>query len=456
MKLNNRRTILVGLAFMSICAFWQLYDFVVPLILRDTFLIGDGVSGVIMALDNVLALFMLPIFGRISDRTHTRIGRRMPFILAGTAVAVTAMLVVPSIVRAGSTVIEGIFTGEIGAEALESDHRRLMYAFIALLGVLLLAMGTYRSPAVALMPDVTPKALRSKGNAIINLMGAVGSVITLVMISTLTRSHHTAVIPKYSAYAVNGIATFNDYSLLFVLVAAVMALCVAILFFTINENKLRINDGAVDEAGNGGRLPPEMRRSLRLILLSVFFWFMGYNAVTTAYSKYFASVWGDVSGAASCLTIATVGAVVSYIPVGALSSCFGRKRMILVGVAILALCFGIASFIHAFNHTVYVLFVLIGFAWAAINVNSYPMVVEISHTGDVGKYTGYYYTFSMAGQIVTPILSGILLERVGYGTLFPYAALMVAVAFCTMLFVRHGDSKPAKAANLYDNFDTVD
>lgn len=455
MKFNNRRTILVGLAFMSICAFWQLYDFVVPLILKDTFLIGDGVSGVIMALDNILALFMLPIFGRISDRTHTRIGRRMPFILVGTAVAVTVLLVMPSIVRAASSVVESVFTGKISAEALEFDLRRLMYAFIALLGMLLLAMGVYRSPAVALMPDVTPKALRSRGNAIINLMGAVGSVITLVMISALTRSHRAAVIPKYSEYAEDGMATFDDYALLFVLVAAVMALCVAILFFTINENKLHINDDAMKETGCGGRLPPDMRRSLGLILFSVFFWFMGYNAVITAYSKYFASVWGDVSGAASCLTIATVGAVVSYIPVGALSSRFGRKRMILLGVTLLASCFGIASFVRVFNPAIYVLFVLIGFAWAAINVNSYPMVVEISHSGDVGKYTGYYYTFSMAGQIVTPILSGILLEHVGYDTLFPYAALMVAVSFCTMLFVRHGDSRPAKTANLYDNFDNL-
>ena len=196
--------------------------------------------------------------------------------------------------------------------------------------------------------------------------------------------------------------------------------------------------------------------SLILILLSVFFWFMGYNAVTTAYSKYFALMWGDVSGAAQCLTVATVGAVVSYIPVGHLSSRFGRKKMILIGVALLAACFAAAGFVKEFSFIIYVLFVLVGFAWASIGVNSYPMVVEISRAGDVGKYTGYYYTFSMAGQIITPILSGQLLEHMGYHTLFPYAAVMVLIALGTMLFVRHGDSRPVKAASALETFDTED
>jgi len=459
MKLNNKQTLLVGLAFMSISAFWQLYDFVVPLVLRDTFLIGDGTSGIIMALDNILALFMLPLFGNLSDRTNTRIGRRMPYILIGTAIAVVTLLAMPAIVRAGTALVEGVYTGKLSAEVLESDKRTLMIAFIAMLGVLLFAMGTYRSPAVALMPDVTPKALRSKANAIINLMGALGGVITLVMVSSLVRSRKVPVIDQFIDKATDGVVTFNDYSILFYLVAVLMVACVAILFVTIKENKLRVKDDPSDglaSAGAGTKLPPEMRRSLILILLSVFFWFMGYNAVTTAYSKYFARMWGDVSGAAQCLTVATVGAVVSYIPVGVISSRIGRKRMILIGVTLLAVCFAAAGLVKEFSFVIYILFVLVGFAWASIGVNSYPMVVEISRAGDVGKYTGYYYTFSMAGQIITPILSGQLLQHVGYHTLFPYAAVMVLIALCTMLFVRHGDSRPAKAASALETFDTED
>jgi len=445
---------------MSISAFWQLYEFVVPLILRDTFLMGDGATNFIMSLDNVLALFMLPLFGRLSDRIDTRIGRRMPFILAGTAVVIITLLVAPSIVRAGSALLEGVYTGTMSASILENDLRRLMIAFVALLGVLLFAMGTYRSPAVALMPDVTPKALRSKGNAIINLMGALGGVIVLVLIQFLGSSHDVTVISEYADKATDGIVTFNDYSILFYVIAAVMLACVAVLFFTIKEKKLRVTDedtpAAESSTNAGAKLPPEMRRSLILILLSVFFWFMGYNAVTTSYSRYFLATWGDSAGAAQCLTIATVGAVISYIPVGALSAKFGRKRMILLGVTLLAVCFGIAATVQTISFIIYVLFVTIGFAWAAIGVNSYPMVVEISRAGDVGKYTGYYYTFSMAGQIVTPILSGQLLEHVGYHTLFPYAAIMVAISFCTMLMVKHGDTRPAKAGKVYENFDTED
>ena len=211
-----------------------------------------------------------------------------------------------------------------------------------------------------------------------------------------------------------------------------------------------------DETAPGGRLPRELRTSLILILCSVALWYMGYNAVTTAYSKYFTRKWGDLSGAASCLMIATAGAVVSYIPVGMLSSKVGRKKMILLGVCVLTACFALAGTVQTFSPLVYALFVLIGFAWAAINVNSYPMAVEISQSGDVGKYTGYYYTFSMAAQIVTPIVSGWLLEHVGYHTLFPYAAAMTGAAFFTMLFVRHGDSRPEAAKSVLEHFDAAD
>lgn len=173
---------------------------------------------------------------------------------------------------------------------------------------------------------------------------------------------------------------------------------------------------------------------------------MGYNAVTTAFTKYVSVQWGyDIKAASQCLMVATVGAVVSYLPVGFLSSRFGRKRVIQAGVLLLAACFGTAALFAQFSPVLYGIFALVGAAWAMINVNSYPMVVEISKSGDVGKYTGYYYTFSMAAQIVTPIVSGWLLEHVGYYTLLPYAAVMVALSFVTISLTRHGDS-PAPAA----------
>lgn len=423
MKLNYRRTVFIGMAFLSICAFWQMYDNIIPLILKNTFHLGETVTGAIMAADNVLALFLLPLFGSFSDRIDTPIGKRMPFILTGTGCAFLFLLLLPV-----------------------ADRRGSLPLFITALFLVLISMGLYRSPAVALMPDLTPKPLRSKGNAVINLMGAVGGVYALVMISLLV-----------------GSGTTPDYFPLFLSVGLLMVLCVAILFFTIPEKKLRAQMDTEEEKENGARpsdtskLPREVKRSLLFILLSVALWYIAYNAVTTAFSRYATHVWGlENGGYANCLMVATVAAIVSYIPIGALSGRIGRKRTILIGVALLTLCYLCASFYTSYHGTMNLFFGIIGFAWAAINVNSFPMVVEISANGDVGKYTGYYYTFSMAAQVITPILSGFLLEHVSYRTLFPYAVVFSILAFCTMLMVKHGDSKPERKASVLENFDVDD
>ena len=435
MKLNYKRTVLVGFAFLSICAFWQLYDNVIPLILKNTFNVPDSIAGVIMALDNILALFLLPLFGKFSDGCRTKLGRRMPFILGGTAAAVILMNLLPAAEKSGKLAL-----------------------FVVALCLLLVSMGAYRSPAVALMPDVTPKPLRSKGNAIINLMGALGGVFTLGVTGFL--------VTKDAAGS-------EDYTLLFLAVSILMAVSVVIVFLTIRENRLaaeveKINE-ALDaqqpqpveqpEAGKAGfrALSPELRRSLILILCSVSLWFMGYNAVTSAFTKYVNVQWGyDIKAASRCLMIATVGAVCSYIPVGALSSRFGRKRVIQAGVLLLAACFAAAGFYKTFHASVYAIFALVGAAWSMINVNSYPMVVEISRSSEVGKFTGYYYTFSMAAQIATPIISGWLLEHVGYQTLMPYAAIMVACSFVTISLTRHGDSRPETPKDKLEAFDAGD
>ena len=170
-KLNNRRTILVGLAFLSICTFWQMYDSVMTLILTDTFKLNETFAGAIMAADNVLALFLLPFFGALSDKTHTKIGRRMPFIVGGTAAAAVLMNLIPL----------------LDDRYAANPSPATLVIFIVVLGLLLVAMGTYRSPAVALMPDVTPKPLRSRANAIINLMGAVGGILYLGLAAVLYR-----------------------------------------------------------------------------------------------------------------------------------------------------------------------------------------------------------------------------------------------------------------------------
>lgn len=429
MKLNYKRTVLIGLAFLTISAFWQMYDNVIPLILKNTFGLGETVTGVIMAADNVLALFLLPIFGALSDKVKTPIGRRMPFILGGTALAFVFIMLLPF-----------------------ADNTENLILFVVGLFVLLIAMGTYRSPAVALMPDLTPKALRSKANAIINLMGAVGGVFTLIMIKILV-----------------GKGDRPNYYPLFTAVGVLMVVGVIVLFFTIKENKLRKEVGVDSEASNedadavsneanvSGPLPKDVKKSLVFILMSVAFWFIAYNAVTTAFSRYATHVWGlEGGGYADCLMIATVAAIISYIPIGAISSKIGRKKTIQIGIVLLGSCFLVAALYPTYHVTMVIFFAIIGFAWAAIGVNSYPMVVEMSKAGDVGKYTGLYYTFSMAAQVITPILSGALLEHVSYRTLFPYSVTFCVLAFITMSQVKHGDSKPIPKKDILENLDVED
>lgn len=429
MKLNNKRTILVGLAFLSICAFWQMYDSIVPLILTNTFHLNETLSGAIMAADNVLALFLLPIFGGISDRTNTRIGKRMPFILFGTGCAIILMNVLPLL--------------DNGYAASPSGFE--LVSFVIVLGLLLIAMGTYRSPAVALMPDVTPKPLRSKGNAIINLMGAVGGIIYLGVAAVM-----------YPNSKVQGLEHVN-YQPLFMVVSAIMFLSIALLFLTIKEPKLSAENQALEKQhpewdlarddGSGHEvLPAPVKRSLGFLLASIALWFIGYNGVTTWFTTYVSVVMGQgLGGASTCLLIATGGAIVSYIPIGALASKIGRRKTIMGGIILLAACFALGYVLttvySSINAVMFVVFALVGLAWAAINVNSLPMVVEMCKGSDIGKFTGYYYTASMSAQIVTPMLAGTLMRHIDYRVLFPYAAFFVAMSFVTMVFVRHGDVK---------------
>ena len=425
MKLDNKRTITIGFAFLAISAFWQMYDNIIPLILKYFFNIGDTLSGGIMALDNIFALIMLPIFGAWSDKVNHKRGKRTPFIFVGTIIAVAAMLLLPL-----------------------AANTRNMVLFVAALFVTLFAMSTFRSPAVSLMPDVTPKPLRSKANAIINLMGALGVICALALIMFLVGEGRTP-----------------DYEPLFIAIAVIMVLSLIIILTKVDENKfvaeriakekewgIEDEEEITDENGNT-TLPKPVKRSLVFLLLSVAFWYMAYNAVTTAFSKYATEMWGmEGGGFAGALMVASVGALISFIPVGIISSKIGRKKVVLL----LAASFLCGCLFKTPNFGVNIVFLLVGMAWASINVNSYPMVVEMCKGSDIGKFTGMYYTFSMAAQVLTPILSGFFLEHVGYWTLFPYATVFSVIAFLTMLNVKHGDSKPEPPKGKLEAFDVED
>ena len=502
MKLNYKRIILVGFAFFLIQAFWQAYDNTIPMILTNKFGMSQAWSGAIMALDNVLALFMLPLFGAISDKHHSKWGRRTPFIVVGTLIAAVMLIALSFVDNAqlhhisdvaaidDPAALETIYDREAdetlltpggqkfvlsrqftkeeftqirsqitvdGAAVTNPDYTNYVMParqacawdatakspvtlvfFIALLLVILVSMAVFRSPAVALMPDVTLKPLRSKANAVINLMGSVGGILVLVLGMVFATSAVRNSLMSYIGY--------------FAVIAAIMLAALVVFMLTVRENEwaaemqqqsveLGLEDK--EEAATGERkLSVDEVKSLIFLLLSIVLWFFGYNAVTSKYSVYASNILHKDYNLT--LIIAQAAAIISYLPVGFIASRVGRKKTILAGVVMLTAAFTTASFMSDESPTMLMnaMFALAGIAWATINVNSFPMVVEMCSGGNVGKYTGFYYTASMAAQVATPMLSGLLMDRMGMHVLFPYAAVFTALAFVTMLFVRHGDSKP--------------
>ena len=500
MKLNYKRTILVGFAFFLISAFWQAYDAIVPLILTNHFGLPQTVSGVVMSVDNVLAVFMLPIFGAISDKVMSRFGRRTPFIVIGTLAAVLSfvLLTVVNGVQISSLVSADIvetYQGAAATYASTVDQLNLdftngaiteavknagladagaafdavkaalrdealaltlnnvwpLVGFIGVLLVVLVAMATFRSPAVALMPDVTVKPLRSKANAIINLMGTAGGIIILAFSSVFDISGNP----------------YMSYTWYVTVTCAVMLIGLGIFVFTVKEKRwsdemeeatkaLGLEESVGEEVGEKRALDKAELKSLILILASVALWYIGYNSITSKYSVYSANVLGVNYGLT--LIVAQAAAIVSYIPVGIIASKLGRRKTILAGITMLSTAFFIGNFIGAGASTLvmYPIFALAGIGWATINVNSFPMVVELAKGGDVGKYTGYYYTASMAAQIVAPILSGALYDLFDIFTggngmrivFFAFGTIFVVLSFVTMFFVKHGDAKPERVGAL--------
>ncbi|MBQ1441846.1 MAG: MFS transporter [Clostridia bacterium] len=426
-KLNYRRTFFAGMAFFLICMFWQAYDNTIPLVLTYKFKMSQTLSGGIMAIDNILALFMLPLFGRLSDKCNTKLGRRTPFILVGTIIAVALFALLPFI-------------------------DSLLY-FVITLVAMLIAMAVFRSPAVALMPDITVKPLRSKANAVINLMGTIGGIIALLLGIVFATKEIKNMDDAYM---------HSNYYYYFISVASAMLISLVIYMLFVRENRLARDmqeqsralgldeeitsyDSGDEEAGSAAQAAGDRKLtkgelcSLLFLLASIFMWYMGYNAVTSKYSVYAADILHKDHNLT--LMIAQAAGVVSFLPVGIIASKRGRKKTILAGVIMMVIAFGSMTFVTAETPMMVmnILFAIAGIGWASINVNSFPMVVELCTGSNTGLYTGYYYTASMAAQIVTPIFSGWLMDMLGLKILCPYAALFSAIAFFTMLPVRHGD-----------------
>ncbi len=325
------------------------------------------------------------------------------------------------------------------AAAVTAKDPSTLIIFLGILLLLLISMATFRPPAVALMPDVTLKPLRSKANAIINLMGNAGGIIVLGLGTVM------AISKVKNAYM--------SYTGVYAIVGGIMLVALAIFLLTVKEPKWAAEmqqqsialgldkEEETKEAGTKKTLDKGQMRSLIFLLASIVLWFFGYNAVTSKYTVYAQSVLDK--DATTTLLLANVAAIIAYLPVGIVASKIGRKKTILAGIVMLFTAFFVACFMTASSPSwlMSCMFCLAGVAWATINVNSFPMVVEMCTGADVGKYTGFYYTASMAAQSLTPTVSGIFMDKVAMTSLFPYASVFVGLAFFTMLMVKHGDAK---------------
>ena len=467
MKLNYKRTFLIGFAFFGILLLWQVYDSWCPTFLTDIFarsfygmssaalkasdperiLHVQWVVGIIMACDNLAALLLLPVFGRLSDKTHTKIGKRMPYILVGTFVSAVAFPFIP------------LFF-----------HRNNILGMIAMMAVVLVFMMMYRNPAVALMPDITPKPLRARANGIINIMGYIGGAFATVLGLFLVLSSYIN-----AADADRNLWTIE---LPFIVASALMVISALVLFFTIRENE--IEEEMADEMALGEQMaavetpidddkPMSVgnRRMLLAILGAEFLWFMSDNALGTYIGNYVIYYLNSASSATMVLTIAGgLASVIGFAVAGRIADRIGRKWTISAGLActfigLIVMCSvtptGTAVGEHGeytFPVLLYAVWAIKGFGMALVHNCSFPMVVELCSSKKIGKFTGYYYTASMSAQTITPIALGFVLDAtMAWRTLPIYACILTAAAFLVFtVFVKNIKAKKVENAKGLEAF----
>jgi maltose/moltooligosaccharide transporter len=430
LKLDYKRTFLLGFGFLGVSVLWLLYNTYVPIFLQagnpafeatsGATTIGFGLSavaaGLIMTLDNIAAFFIQPFIGIVSDRTRTRIGRRMPYVLVGAPIAAIAFALIPVAVNQIPPELSGQ-TSQLGGP---------LAFFMIAIGVMLLAMAIFRTPIIALMPDITPSPLRSKANGVINMMGGIGGLLATFGGAMLYR------IDKVLAFAVGSL---------------ILLVAVAVVFLYIKERPEAAVAGQRQEWWDTlrqvGAIPREARQSLILILLAIFCWFVGYNAIETFFSSYATFRLGvSESTAGILLGFFTVTFIAFSIPGGMLAERWGRRRTILTGLVALALLLFVAAFLPYVGAIAALLF-LGGIAWSLININSLPMIVDLA-PGDhmLGTYTGLYYISGTLAAIAGPILNGWIIELTNknYGSIFVVAPAFMVLSMICMWFVTRGEA----------------
>jgi len=438
LKLDHPRTLLIGFGFFGISVLWTLYNAYVPIFLQAGnpsfsapgevgFGLDPGLTGVIMTLDNIAAFFLLPAIGVWSDRIWTRLGRRMPFILVLAPISIAAFILIPFAVNA----IPADLSGQTGM------LRSQLVLFMIAIGVFLTAMAAFRTPVIALMPDLTPSPLRSQANGIINLMGGIGTLLATLAGSLL--------------YGMGRVVPFAFGGL-------VMAIAVAMLFSFVKENKesaaaASAATDAVDEEGAAGAVgalraikivSPDARRSLALLLGAIFCWFVGYNAIETFLTSYGVSELGMSLGQAALLMgVASLAFLVFAVPAGYISARLGRRRTIIMGLTIFGALL-LSNFFLQDARLIWPFLAIGGAGWALVNINSLPMVIDTAATdADVGAYTGFYYIASQLAAVAGPTINGYIVEWGGgdYSLIFIVTPVFFLLAILCMLGVTRGEAR---------------
>lgn len=444
LKLNVKRTCLIGFAFFGILLLWQVYDSWCPTFLTDIFArrmyglssaelkaSGDAgeilnvqwLVGIIMACDNLAALILLPIFGSLSDRTHTSIGKRMPYILTGTLVAALAFPFIP------------LFF-----------HYNNVAGMVVIMAIVLMFMMMYRNPAVALMPDITPKPLRAKANGIINIMGYFGGAAATVL----------GIFLKLSDYINSPDNARNIWTIEipFIVASLLMVISAFVLFAKIKENRIAVEMKDEMEEGerqaaienpveDEGPMPPANKRMLLAILAAEFLWFMADNAIGTYIGNYVIYYLQSSSSKTMILTIlGGLFSVIGFATAGIIADRIGRKWTISIGLLVTVIGYIVMLFVkptgkivgslgeYAFPTILFVVWAIKGYGMALVHNCSFPMVVELCSSKNIGKFTGFYYTASMSAQTVTPVLLGLVFMASGaWGVLPVYAGILMCLSF---------------------------
>ncbi|MDY2777404.1 MAG: MFS transporter [Collinsella sp.] len=416
-RLDYKSVALAALPFMGMISFWQVFDGVVPKMLTETFGLDNATTGVVMALDNLFGLFLLPIFGILSDRCGSKMGRRTPFILVGSAVAAVS---VPMIAVANN----------LGSLPL----------LIAMILLTLLAVCAYRTMTVAIVADITPRPLRAKADSIEKIVGYAGTGVMLVAIAVLVPSGDN---PDY-------LPIFALQALFIAASAFVFRLFVREPFLVsrMREESLKMGieeDEVEPEAerraeGRQRAKDPSIRLSIAMILAATFFYYMSYNAMTTNISRYADTFFGLEGGSYAIINIVTIaGGLISYVPVANLSLKYGRKVVGLAASLLMVVGSAIVWLVPGFHPAFYAVFLFMGVALGGVDLCVYPMLLEMCDSNSVGRYSGYYYTVSMAAQVVTPILSGMVMDAAPT-QLFAYITAMAVLMMAALGASRHGDS----------------